>query len=73
MKSGIDEKPKELLFYVLFFIIKLCSCNTVAATQMGCLPSGLRDRLCHIFFSVIRDSCASAFFEKSLERFFFLL
>lgn len=56
--------------YFFFITIKLCSCNTVAATRMTCLPSGLRDRLCHtFFFFVICDSCVSAF----LLFFFYLL
>lgn len=46
--------------YVIFFM--LCSCNTVAATQMVRFPSGLRDRLCHFFFLSSVTLCASAFF-----------
>lgn len=67
--SGYEERNwwetqgVNFSMYFFFITIKLCSCNTVAATRMACLPSGLRDRLCHtFFFFVICDLCVSACF-----------
>lgn len=56
--------------YVIFFM--LCSCNTVAATQMVRFPSGLQDRLCHFFFFyVICDFVRVGIFLNLLKDVFF--